>query len=134
MASIADVGGIDGKEATRLRKAGIRTAEALLKHASTRRGRVELAGRTGFTPAELLAWVHRADLMRVQGVGSEYAMLLEAVGVGSLAELCRRQPGSLLADMAEVNTLKHIVRRLPSMPMVEEWVAAANRLESLVKR
>lgn len=134
MASIAALGIIDAKDATRLRKTGIRTTGALLKRASSRRGRMELAEQTGLPAGQLLRWAHRADLMRVRGIGGEYLALLDATGVDSLNELCRRQAKTLAAAMAEVNEAKRVVRRLPSLPVVEEWVTVANSLEPLVKR
>ena len=81
MASIDTIEGIDHKQATSLRKARIRTVEALLKKGSTRAGRRDIAAATGIGEKLILEWVNRADLMRVNGVGEEYSDLLEAAGV-----------------------------------------------------
>lgn len=133
MPSIDEIEGITPKSATRLRKSGVKTAEGLLRRAATKKGRAELAGATGFTPAEILAWVNRADLMRVRGVGSEYGDLLEHAGVDTVKELRRRNATSLAAKMIEINEEKRLVRRLPTEGMIASWIEQANELEPLVK-
>lgn len=133
MASIAAIDGIGDKSATKLRKAGIRTTEALLKRAATRRGREELAGATGLASEDILGWVNRADLMRIKGIGSEYADLLEAAGVETVKELRRRSSKSLSARMTELNESRRLVRRLPTEAMVSAWIEYSKGLEPTVK-
>lgn len=133
MPSIKEIEGIGQKLATTLRKAGIRTTEALLKRAATKRGRKELAAATGLSEKQILEWVNRADMMRCQGVGSEYSDLLEAAGVDTIKELRRRNPTSLTARMIEINEKKRLVRRLPTEAMVARWVESAQGLEPMVR-
>ncbi|HSQ38501.1 MAG TPA: DUF4332 domain-containing protein [Acidimicrobiia bacterium] len=133
MASIDAIEGIGVKNATTLRKARIRTTEALLKAGATRKGRKDLAEATGFSEHMILAWVNRADLFRVKGVGEEYSDLLEACGVDTVKELRTRNPGSLLAKMTAVNEQKRLVRRLPTESMVARWVAHAKGLVPMVE-
>ncbi len=133
MASIDTIEGIGHKQATSLRKARIRTVEALLKRGATRKGRREVATSTGISEKLILEWVNRADLMRVRGVGEEYSDLLEAAGVDTVKELRRRNPGNLLVAMVEINSKKALVRRLPTEAMVERWVEHAAELDSVIK-
>ncbi len=133
MASIDTIEGIGHKQATSLRKARIRTVEALLKKGATRKGRRDIAAATSISEKLILDWVNRADLMRVRGVGEEYSDLLEAAGVDTVKELRRRNPGNLLASMIELNNKKLLVRRLPTEAMVERWVEHAAALEAIVK-
>ena len=133
MASIDTIEGIGHKQATRLRKARIRTVEALLKRGATRKGRREVATGTGISDKLILEWVNRADLMRVRGVGEEYSDLLEAAGVDTVRELRRRNPRNLLTSMIEVNSKKMLVRRLPTEAMVHRWVEHAASLEAIIK-
>jgi predicted RecB family nuclease len=133
MASIDTIEGIGHKQATSLRKARIRTVEALLKKGATRKGRRDISSSTGIGETLILEWVNRADLMRVRGVGEEYSDLLEAAGVDTIKELRRRNPANLLAAMVEINAGKNLVRRLPTYAMVERWVAHAGELEPIVK-
>lgn len=133
MASIDAIEGLGVKSATRLRKARIRTTEALLKRAATRTGRRQLSDETGFTTQQILEWVNRADLFRVKGIGSEYSDLLEAAGVDTVKELRTRNAANLTDRMAVVNRKKRLVRRLPTESMVSGWISSAKRLEPVVK-
>lgn len=133
MASISTIEGLDHRQATRLRKARVRTTEALLKIAATRKGRRDLGDVTGMADRLILTWVNRADLMRVKGVGEEYSDLLEAAGVDTIKELRRRNPRNLLDTMIEVNNQKRLVRRLPTEVMVMRWVDHAKTLHPIVK-
>lgn len=132
MASIDAIEGIGHKYATKLRKARVRTTEALLKLGATKRGRKQLAEATGIPERQILEWVNRADLMRIKGVGEEYSDLLEASGVDTVKELRRRNAANLLTAMIEINRKKDLVRRLPTEAMVQRWVDHAKDLEPLV--
>src|SRR5690554_19837 len=103
MARIDQVAGIDQKQATRLRKAGVRTSKALIENASTQRDRNELARKTDISPRDLQIWVHHADLLRVKGVGAEYAELLVAAGVDTIKDLRRRNATALVAKIISLN-------------------------------
>jgi hypothetical protein len=129
MASVDQVAGIDHRKATKLRKAGIRTSKALIESASTRRGRSDLAKATGLSPKDLQIWVHHADLLRVRGVGAEYAELLVAAGVDTLRDLRRRNPTALVAKIIGLNGSNRVVSRLPTETMVEAWIVSAGELE-----
>jgi predicted flap endonuclease-1-like 5' DNA nuclease len=133
MASIDAIEGIGHKHATKLRKARVRTTEALLKAGSTRKGRRELAEAAGTSEHLILTWVNRADLMRVKGVGEEYSELLEAAGVDTVKELRRRNAANLLQAIVELNNKKKRVRRLPTETMVTRWVDDAKLLDTVVK-
>ena len=133
MASIDAIEGIGHKYATKLRKARIRTTDALLKRGADRAGRKQLVAETGFTTHQIMEWVNRADLFRVKGIGEEYSDLLEASGVDTVKELRTRNVANLTAKMVEINTKKRLVRRLPTESMVERWVAEAKKLNPVVK-
>lgn len=132
MASIDAIEGMRHAEATKLRKARVRTTEALLKTASTRTGRRQLSAKTGIPEKEILQWVNRADLMRVKGIGSEYADLLEVAGVDTIRELRRRNPSNLLETLIVLNTRKRLVRRLPTEGMVSAWIEEAKVVDPVV--
>jgi predicted flap endonuclease-1-like 5' DNA nuclease len=132
MASIDAIEGMRHAEATKLRKARVRTTEALLKTASTRTGRKQLSAKTGIPEKEILQWVNRADLMRVKGIGSEYADLLEVAGVDTIRELRRRNPSNLLETLIVLNTRKRLVRRLPTEGMVSAWIEEAKAVDPVV--
>jgi predicted flap endonuclease-1-like 5' DNA nuclease len=132
MASIDAIEGIGHKSATKLRKAGVRTTQALLKTSATKKGRRALAASSDISETQILEWVNRADLMRVRGVGEEYSDLLEAAGVDTVKELRRRNPSNLLAMIIATNDKKRLVRRLPTEAMVRRWVEDAKDLPPIV--
>jgi predicted flap endonuclease-1-like 5' DNA nuclease len=77
--------------------------------------------------------VNHADLMRIKGVGSEYADLLEAAGVDSVPELAQRNAANLAATLGNVNEAKNLVRRVPNEADVTTWVAEAKTLPKAVQ-
>lgn len=129
---IEAIEGIGPAYAAKLGEAGIRTTEGLLKAGASRKGRMDLAEKTGITDSKILEWVNRADLMRVKGVGEEYSDLLEAAGVDTVKELRNRNAENLFNTMLKVNEEKKLVRRPPSLKEVTGWIEAAKALEPVV--
>lgn len=125
---IAEVRGITAAQERALSEAGLATTIALLSACATRRERDEVARRTGLTGAEVLALANRADLMRVNGIGTKWGDLLELAGVDTVVELAARQPANLHAKLTEVNTQKAVVKALPSAAACTDWVEQAKAL------
>ena len=132
MANISEIEGIGSVYADKLTAAGANTTEKLLELGAAPAGRKGLAERSGCTEAQILEWVNRADLMRVSGVGSEYADLLEAAGVDSPKELAQRVPANLVAKFEEINSAKNLVRRVPTESEVTKWIEQAKSLPQVV--
>jgi predicted RecB family nuclease len=132
MASISAIRSMSHRNATKLRKSGVRTTDSLLEQASTRRGRSAVSERTGIPSADLLKWAQQADLMRVGGIGSEYADLLSAVGVDTIKVLRRRNAENLMVAMNQVNTRRRLVQRLPTVEMVQGWIDTAGDIDPIV--
>jgi len=109
-------------------KAAITTTEALLEACATPQKREALAEKTGFSAKTLLEWANRADLFRIKGVGEEYSDLLEHAGVDTVVELSKRNAENLLQALKEANDKKALVRRLPTVAQVQDWVAQAKKL------
>ena len=122
MNSIDSINGMTHTEATKLRRARVRTTVTFLQIASTRSGRALLTKETGITSPKLLHWAKRAELMKIKNLGRDYADLLEAVGVESVADLKRRNPESLHDMMHNANQAKKIVDRMPSLKRVTNWI------------
>ena len=122
MNSIDSINGMTHTEATKLRRARVRTTVTFLQIASTRSGRALLTKETGITSPKLLHWAKRAALMKIKNLGRDYADLLEAVGVESVADLKRRNPESLHEMMHNANQAKKIVDRMPSLKRVTNWI------------
>ncbi|HEX9866385.1 MAG TPA: DUF4332 domain-containing protein [Acidimicrobiia bacterium] len=132
MSRIDQVAGITHKDATKLRKQGVRTSKGLIEAAASRKDRADLSDATGIDPRDLQQWINHSDLMRVKGVGAEYAELLVAAGVDTLRDLRRRNPTALLAKIIGLNGDSKVVQRLPTESMVEGWIEAARGLDPSV--
>jgi predicted flap endonuclease-1-like 5' DNA nuclease len=87
---IEDIEGIGPAYAEKLRAAGISDTDALLERCGPKKAREQLSSASGIAEARIPDWVNMADLFRIPGVGSEYAELLEAAGVGSWRSGMRR--------------------------------------------
>ena len=128
MTTLEKVEGIGPKYAKKLRNIGVPTTNALLEMGSTRKGRDEIAERSDISGKLILEWVNHTDLFRINGVGEEYADLLEEAGVDTVPELAQRNPANLYKKMVSVNAEKDLVRKLPAASQVEKWVAEAKKL------
>ena len=125
---IEEIEGVGPVMGEKMREAGVNTTDKLLESTQTPKQRKELAEATGISPKLILRFANMADLFRINGVGQEYAELLEAAGVDTVPELAQRNAENLTAKMEEVNEEKNIVRRTPSLTVVEKWVEEANIL------
>ena len=117
MTKLTKIEGVGEVYSAKLKEAGIDTVEKLLDAGATPKGRETLEETTGIGHKLILEWVNLADLMRISGVGEEYADLLEEAGVDTVKELRRRNAANLHAAMVEVNAEKNLVRRLPSQSL-----------------
>lgn len=132
MAKLSEIEGIGEAYAAKLEKAGVTSLENFLKKCADKKGRKAMAEKTGISEKLILNWVNRADLTRIKGVSTQYADLLEAAGVDSVPELAQRNPENLQAKMAEVNEAKKLVRKIPTVSQVKNWVAQAKELPRVV--
>ena len=135
MATITAIDGVTDARADKLREAGVRTTDALLANANTRRRREKLSAEAGISEKVILDLVNQADLMRVRGVSAQSAALLKAVGVDTLKELKRRDAEDLAEAMEQKNSRRKnpLVKRAPSAKTVEKWVEHAKSLKQVVR-
>ena len=130
---IEDFEGIGPVFAAKLIAAGVATTDDLLDRAATSGGRDRLAEETGISGRLLLEWVNHADLMRLDGVGPEYADLLEAAGVDSCAELAQRNAANLAMTFEELDAARpNTIRQIPSEATVAGWIEQAGKLVKVV--
>ncbi len=133
MATLLKVEGIGPKYADKLAKVGLKSTEGLLKAGSTPQGRKKLSEETDISDALILEWVNHADLYRIKGVGEEYSDLLEEAGVDTVPELANRNPQNLVAKIQDVNATKKLVRKLPVLSQIEDWVQQAKKLPRVIQ-
>lgn len=129
---IEQIEGIGAAYGAKLRAAGVGTTAALLKAAADPAGRRQLAETTGIDGGRILAWANMADLMRIKGVGKQFAELLEAAGVDTVKELKTRKAANLAARMAEVNAQKKLTRAVPTETIVTVWIEEAKTMAPIL--
>ncbi len=130
---IEEIEGIGSVYAEKLEAAGIKTTEALLDKAETKKGREALAEETGISEKLILKWANHADLFRIKGVAGQFAEFLEAAGVDTVKELRHRVPVNLHAKLVEVNEEKNLCNRVPSEKEVTKMIDQAKELEPRMK-
>lgn len=130
---VEEVEGITLSYAGKLNGSGINTINELLEVGATRKGRREIARKTGASTKTVLRWVNRADLFRVRGIGKEFSNLLERSGVNTIMELALRNPTNLHKKLEETNAKRRLMRQAPSLKMVTDWIEQAKNLDRIVE-
>jgi predicted flap endonuclease-1-like 5' DNA nuclease len=130
--SIIDIEGIGASFKKKLHAQNIQTTDDLLRTCGSKKGRETLSAQSGIGEKNLLEWTNLADLMRVKGVGEEYADLLEEAGVDTVKELAARNAESLSAAMKVCNQKKKLAKRVPSPITTTKWIAEAKKLKPMV--
>ena len=129
---VSEIEGIGQVYTQKLAEIGIKSTADLLKYGKDRKGREELVEKLQVSDKLVLKWVNMADLMRIPGIGEQYSELLEKAGVDTVKELRNRNPKKLQAALAVSNEMHHLVKRLPSLSDVENWVETAKEIEPLI--
>ncbi|TBW55453.1 DUF4332 domain-containing protein [Marinobacter halodurans] len=132
MSKLSDIEGIGDTYASKLERVDIHTLADLLKACSDPKGRRTTAHQTGISEKLILGWVNRADLARINGISTQYADLLEYAGVDTVPELAQRKADSLRAKMVEVNDERKLVRQLPGLSQLEDWIQQAKTLPRII--
>ena len=107
----------------------ITKVEELLEIAASKKGRAEVATKTGISESLILKWANMADLFRIKGIAEDFSYLLERAGVDTVKELRNRVPANLHAKLVEVNEADKVAGRTPRLDEVESWVASAKEME-----
>lgn len=126
---IQEIEGIGPSFGSKLETANIKTTDDLLETCSTAGGRKDVAAKTGLSEPQLLKWSNMADLMRISGIGPEYAELLERAGVDTVKELRNRNAESLASAMKDANEKSNLTRIVPTARVVTGWIEQAKTTE-----
>ncbi len=129
---VLDIEGVGTEFARKLNEAGIKTVSVFLIHIATPGLRSKLAKETGISPKLILKWANHADLFRIRGIGPQFAEMLEYAGVDTVKELKNRVSEHLQRKLAEVNVMRHIAHRVPSVKEVSSWISEAKRLDPIL--
>ena len=126
---IIDIEGIGDVYAQKLIAAGINKVSELLEKCAAPKGRKALAEETGISEKLILRWTNHADLFRINGVGPQFAELLEAAGVDTVKEFRHRVAENLQPKLEETNAAKNICNRVPAVSEIQKMIEQAKELE-----
>lgn len=129
---IEDVEGIGPAYAEKLRAASIRSDADLLEKAGSAKGRSDVSAQTGISTTLLLKWVNHVDLMRISGIGPQFAELLEAAGVDTVKELARRNSGNLAITLSSVCKDRRLSGTVPNESQISGWIQQAKSLDGKI--
>jgi len=125
---VETIEGIGKGYGKRLKEGGIHSVEDLLQVAATDAGVGRICTLTDEEPGVVHNWAIMADLMRIKGLGGQWAELLWRAGVTSVQDLAGRDASALMERMTRVNEEEHRVHELPGEGRVREFIAAAGAL------
>ena len=86
----------------------------------------------GISEKLILRWTNHADLFRINGVGPQFAELLEKAGVDTVKEFRHRVAENLQPKLEEINAEFHICGRVPAASEVQKMIDQAKELEPKV--
>ena len=128
--NLAQLEGIRPAHVEKLAQAGIKTPLALLKRGYTPALRRQLAEETGISEELLLAWVRFADILQVEGIGVEYAGLLDEIGIDTAEALAVQNARSLAKQLKQTNEAGKRVSRLPSLKQLQKAIRSATKIRN----
>jgi len=125
---IFEIEGIGKKYGISMEKAGFLDVESLIGLDSD--GIKNLAKKTKISEKLIDKWAEHADLMRIGGVGPEYAEVINEIGIDSVKEFAQRNPNNTLDSIMKLDKDKpDMYRRPPTLKMVEDWIEEAKKIK-----
>lgn len=125
--------GLTEKIAHTLNMEGVKYTHHLLDRVRTPSKRRFLANHLGVDEKLILRWANHSDLIRIHGIGPQYAESLEAAGVDTVRELAHRVPEDLLAKLEELNAANPMTKRVPALKEIKRYVQEAQQLEPMLE-
>ena len=122
---LTTIRGVGPGYADRLRSAGVSGIADFLSLSGSDIEKVSSA--TGLGVETIEGWRARADLSRIDGVGSSYQTLLHRVGVWTLDQLAEVKPVDLVERMRSID-LPDAPDQMPTESTVNGWRAEARKL------
>ena len=131
---IESIEGIGEGFGKRLKADGISTTEALLELCASDAGIARVCKCVELDEDTVKNWGTMADLMRIKGLGGQWAELMWRAGVSSVQDLAQREIEPLRARMREVNEEEHRVTELPGEKRVRKFIEDAGQLDAVLLR
>jgi len=125
---IIEIEGVGIKYEKILEKAGVSVVENLLSLGTSEIK--DLKEKTKISEKLIDKWAEHADLMRIGGVGPEYADVLNQIGIDSVKEFAQRNPKNTLDKIMELDKEKpDVFRKPPTLKEIEDWISEAKEIK-----
>lgn len=128
---LINVEGIGPAYLKKLNDAGIFNRAGFLAKGATAEGLTSLAESSSIGEAMLSKWVSQIDLERIPGLTDQDAEILVAAGVNSAQSLGQINPDELNGKMIAINVDKNLVKEVPSVAKINEWIEQAKQLPAI---
>ena len=124
---IIEIVGIGKNYVKTMEIAGFLDVESLI--GLDRDGIKKLAEKTKISEKLIDKWAEHADLMRIDGIGPEYAEVINEIGINSVKEFAQRNPNNTLDRIMKLNKEKpNMFRRPPTLTMIKDWIKEAKSI------
>lgn len=133
MAKIETIEGIGPAFQEKLAAAGVTSVEGLLESGASDSARATLAEASNIPQKRIDTWVSMADLMRLAGVGGQFAELMVRSGVNSVSTLSGMDSVELRSALETENEAKNMVKKIPSVDTLSGYIQAAGHLDDVQK-
>jgi hypothetical protein len=129
---IETIEGIGEGFGKRLRADGVDTTEQLLQMCVNEEGIAAVCKCVDLDADTIRNWGTMADLIRIKGLGGQWAELMWRAGVKSVQDLGKQDIGPLRDRMREVNDAEHRVAELPGENRVAGFIQAASEMDPIL--
>tara|TARA_Y100000296_G_C5150694_1_gene246237 strand:- start:720 stop:1127 length:408 start_codon:yes stop_codon:yes gene_type:complete len=131
--SIRKIEGIGEEYQSKLEYLGIHSLNELLSMTKTQEQRNELAERSDIPVGHIDNWASMLDLMRIDGIGFQYAELLTYSGVRSVEDFRKRNPQNL-HDILEETNQKHFCGTVPTEDFLGNLIETSKSMTNIIER
>jgi len=125
--NVIDIEGIGEIYAKKLNRVGIVKLEDLMTLTKAKIN--ELSVKTKISAKMIDKWQEHANLMKIDGIGPEYADALNQIGIDSVKELAKRTAQTTLDKIVELDKSKpNVIRKIPKLEEINAWIAHAKKM------
>jgi nucleotidyltransferase/DNA polymerase involved in DNA repair len=129
---VETVEGIGTGFGKRLKADGIETTEQLLELCATDDGIRRVCQCVDLDDKTVRNWGTMADLIRIDGLGGQWAELMWRAGIRNVQDLARQDVEPLRARFREINEKEHRVAELPGENRVRKFIEQAGKLKPVL--
>ena len=123
---IQEIEGIGPAYGRKLRSMGVDSTLDLIELFKKNSHRIDRAAQDmRVKPEAIRAWISMADLMRLPGVNSQCAELLQTIGISSAIELSITNAHSIHNEMLKFNQKYPVCPEIPSAETITTWILSA---------